>query len=340
MKFLLVCLLFTCLFATGSSDPFVTPEGWPKPVYDFSKHPVTKGGFLLGNRLFYDPVLSEDSTISCASCHLSYTAFTHIDHRLSHGIYGRQGTRNSTALINLAWKSSFMWDGAVQNLEKQPINPITHPAEMNSSLEKVVQKLGTSPKYRQAFFAAFGDSTVTGERVLAALAQFTVMLVSSNARYDSIMRKEPGISFTLAEENGYQLFKNHCASCHAEPLFTNDTFENNGLEMDTTLRDLGRFTITGNPLDSFKFKVPTLRNIAVSSPYFHDGRFNKLSEVIDHYSGGVKFSSTLAKDLRQNISLTRQEKKDLIAFLKTLTDKPFLYSRAFQFDFPDQVQND
>ena len=334
----LLALFFLLLSFTRHDGviPFFVPEGWPEPVYDFSKNPVTSAGFLLGNRLFYDPVLSKDSTVSCASCHLSYTAFTHIDHRVSHGIYGRQGTRNSSALINLAWKKSFMWDGAVQNLQLQPIHPITHPAEMDNTMDEVVKKLGNSGEYRAAFYQTYGDSTITAEKVLGALAQFTVMLVSYNSRYDSIQRKDPQVMFTTSEERGYQLFKTHCASCHREPLFTNDAFENNGLPVDTALLDLGRFRITGNPADSFRFKVPTLRNIAFSAPYFHDGRFNKLSEVIDHYTNGIILSTTLAKDLQQNISLNKQDKKDLITFLKTLTDKPFLYNRAFQFDFTNE----
>lgn len=338
MRFLIL-LLLAGSFTFYNNGPFQTPEGWPQPVYNFEAHPVTKAGFLLGNRLFYDPVLSEDSTISCASCHLSYTAFTHIDHRVSHGIYGRQGTRNSQALMNLAWKKSFMWDGSVQHLETQAERPVSHPAEMNSTLATAAEKLNRSDKYRSAFFDTFGDSTATGQRIMEALAQFTVMLVSCNSRYDSMMRREPGVAFTPQEENGYRLFKTYCASCHTEPLFTNDAFAYNGLPADTALRDLGRYAVTQNPEDSFKFKVPALRNIAVSAPYFHDGRFNKLQEVLDHYSSGIKFSERLPKELQQNISLTKQDKKDLIVFLKTLTDKPFLYNRSFQFDYPDQQQN-
>jgi cytochrome c peroxidase len=337
MPVILLVLFFLLLSFSKKAGviPFVIPKNWPQPAYDFSKKPVTENGFLLGNRLFYDPILSKDSTVSCASCHLSYTAFTHIDHRVSHGIYGRQGTRNSISLVNLAWKKSLMWDGAIQNLELQPLLPISHPSEMDNTMDDVVQKLGSSGKYRSAFFQTFGDSMITADRVLRALTQFTVMLVSYNAKYDSIMRKEPNAVFLPAEENGYRLFKIHCAACHTEPLFTNEAYENNGLPVDTALMDWGRLKITGDPADSLRFKVPALRNIQFSAPYFHDGRFNKLSEVIDHYTSGIIYSTTLAKDLRQNISLSKTEKKDLIAFLKTLTDQSFIYNRAFQFDFPD-----
>lgn len=338
----LLGLYFLLLSFTGNVGlvPFAVPEGWPQPVYDFSKNPVTQAGFLLGNRLFYDPVLSRDSTISCASCHLSFTAFTHVDHRVSHGIYGRKGTRNASALQNLAWQRHYMWDGAVQSLEQQAIQPITHPAEMDNTLEAAVAKLNASELYRRGFYRAFGDSIVTAERLLQALSQFTVMLVSSHSKYDSVLQKAPNAAFTPGEAHGYALFKTHCASCHAEPLLTNGAFENNGLAPDSALMDLGRWRVTRNPEDSFKFKVPTLRNIAFSPPYFHDGRFNKLAEVLDHYTDGIVVSSTLAQPLRTKINLDKQDKKDLIAFLKTLSDKPFLYNKAFQYDFPDSFQPD
>lgn len=333
-----LALIFALLsFGKGRRDlPFVVPPGWPKPLHDFAKNPVTEAGFLLGSRLFYDPVLSKDSTISCASCHLSFTAFTHIDHRLSHGIYGRMGIRNSPALINLAWSGTFMWDGAAKSLAEQAMHPITNPTEMDNTLDAVVQKLNTNQTYRARFYQAFGDSAASAEGLLHALSQFTVMLVSYNARYDSVMREDPGVSFTLAEEHGYQLFKANCSSCHAEPLFTYGAFENNGLAPDSALMDVGRMKVTGDPADAYKFKVPTLRNIAYSSPYFHDGRFNKLMEVLDHYTDGITESPTLAKELRAPVRLNKSEKKDLIAFLKTLTDRPFLYNRAFQFDFSDK----
>ncbi len=161
---------------------FEVPYGWPKPVYDFSKNPLTEEGFQLGQNLFYDPILSRDTTISCASCHLQNTGFTHIDHSVSHGIEGRTGTRNSLALINLAWSKNFMWDGGVNNLEVQAINPITNPLEMDEKLENVVTKLQQNQKYKTLFAKAFGDDKVNSQRILKALAQFTVMLKSSDSK--------------------------------------------------------------------------------------------------------------------------------------------------------------
>jgi cytochrome c peroxidase len=311
--------------------PFKIPKGWEKPSYNFKKNPLTEEGFELGRKLFYDPILSADSTISCASCHLQTTGFTHIDHELSHGIGGKIGTRNSPVLINLAWKKTFMLDGGVNHLDVQPIFPITSEVEMGESMENVVKKLNHSPKYRKLFQKTFGDSLITGQKTLLALSQFLVQLTSYNAKYDKFIRKEKGGEFTEQERNGLTLFRKHCASCHKEPLFTNDHFENNGLLLDTGLRDLGRMKITQKSADSLKFKVPTLRNIQFSKPYMHDGRFKKLLDVMNHYTNGIQKSSTLAKELQQPITLTQEEKIDIIAFLFTLSDKDFLFDKRFSF---------
>ena len=324
--------LFLCLsFNISEPVPFVVPEGWPEPVYDFTKNPLTKEKIELGRHLFYDPLLSKDTTISCSSCHLVYTAFTHVDHDLSHGIKGKIGTRNSPALMNLAWHESFMWDGAVNHLDMQAIAPIEHPAEMGGSFPNVVKKLQASSKYRKMFYEAFGDSLVTGEHLLKALSQFELTLVSANSKYDKVMRKEAGIAFTEQEAKGYAVFQKNCNSCHTEPLFTNNNFTNNGLPVDTTLNDWGRMTITKNPADSLRFKVPTLRNIAFSYPYMHDGRFKKISQVIKHYQKGIVDSPTLAPILKNGLQLTHEDRIDLTAFLLTLSDKAFLFNKDLAF---------
>ncbi|MGV3696760.1 cytochrome-c peroxidase [Flavobacterium sp.] len=323
------------LIGYSFSDTFTTPlyleipGNWPKPAYDFSKNPLTEEGFQLGRNLFYDPMLSRDKTISCASCHLQNTGFTHIDHDVSHGIEGRIGTRNSLALVNLAWNKNFMWDGGVNNLEMQPLNPITNPLEMDEKLDNVVAKLQGSSKYKALFAKAFGDEKVTSQRMLKALAQFTVMLTSSNSKYDQVMRGEA--SFTKEEEKGYQSFKTHCASCHTEPLFTNGTFENNGLQPDDHYKDGGRIKITGNPADSLRFKTPSLRNIELTAPYMHDGSVKNLPMVLFHYTENIHKSRTLAKQLKRKIILSEADKNNLIAFLRTLTDKTFVTNPRFQF---------
>jgi cytochrome c peroxidase len=308
---------------------FVTPANFPKPVYDFSKNPLTEEGFQLGRNLFYDPILSRDSTISCASCHLQFTGFAHVDHEVSHGIEGRKGFRNVPPLINLAWNKFFHWDGGVNNLEVQGINPVTHPSEMDNSLDEIIKRLENSEKYKQYFTAAYGDDEVTTSRIFKSITQFVVALVSSNSKYDQVKREENGVTFTVQEKNGYRLFKNHCASCHTEPLFTNDFFASNGLALDSNYLDYGRFTITQNEADKYLFKIPTLRNIEYTYPYMHDGRFTTLKEVLNYYNGLNHDVANLSKPLKKQMNFSANEIKDILAFLLTLTDRSFLYDERF-----------
>ena len=265
---LMLILILVSFRYTG--DLWKTPSNWPEPVYDFRKNPLDSATIQLGRVLFYDPVLSLDSTISCASCHSPYNTFTHVDHALSHGIYDRIGTRNSPVLVNLAWGKSFMWDGAVNHLDMQALAPLENHLEMGESLPHVIQKIRRQEKYKRLFKSAYHTEIITGERLLKAISQFMLTLVSSNSKYDQVVRGEYGVQFTEQENKGYYLFKEHCASCHTEPLFTNQTFQNNGLAPDSILRDLGRMKITQKSSDSLKFKVPTLRNIERSTPYMHD----------------------------------------------------------------------
>ncbi|MBC7382402.1 MAG: cytochrome-c peroxidase [Bacteroidia bacterium] len=333
MYVVLFVLLIAIVIFSFISQPdikFVIPKGWPKPVYNFRKNKITKAGFNLGRTLFFDPVLSKDSSISCVSCHLQFSGFTHGDHSLSHGINGIKGIRNSSTLFNLAWSPSFMWDGGVNRLEMQPLNPITNPVEMGSDLKDVLSKLNNSVRYRKLFYRAYQDSLITTKNLLRSLTQFTVMFQSYNAKYDKVKRKEMNITFSLDEQNGYKLFKQHCDGCHTEPLFTNYTFQNNGLPVDTELNDYGRMRITQSAFDSLKFKVPSLRNVFVSGPYMHDGRFRSLDQVLDHYTNGVQYNATLALQLKEKISLTKKERLELICFLNSLTDKEFLSDIKFR----------
>ncbi len=307
------------------------PKSWPDPVYDFSRNPLSPEGIELGRRLFYDPILSADSSVSCANCHLSFTAFTHVDHALSHGINDSVGTRNSMTLMNMAWSNSFMWDGAVNHMDMQALAPISHPAEMGSSISDAVTKIKKVPSYASDFKKVFGTDQVSGERVLKSLAQFQLTLVSANSKYDKVMRDEPEVQFSEQEKKGYVLFQSHCNSCHQEPLFTTGEFENNGLDQDPFLKDLGRMTITKNPMDSMKFKVPTLRNIEFSRPYMHDGRFKSLTEVMGHYSSPKKASPTVSLSLSSSEELSSNDRVDIIAFLLTLSDKEFLFNPNHSF---------
>jgi cytochrome c peroxidase len=327
MKKRIYVLLFVAVALLGlRSIPSLVewPDYFPAPVYDFEKNPVNAAEVALGRKLFYDPILSLDSSTSCASCHSPFNSFSHVDHKLSHGIYDSIGTRNAPALFNLAWQSSFMWDGAVNNIEVQPLAPISNHIEMNEKIEHVVMKLQRSKIYPKLFFSAFGDSLITGHNVLISLAQFQLTLVSKSSKYDSVMNH--AATFTVQEQNGYSLFQKNCNTCHAEPLFSTYGFASNGLPIDTFLRDYGKFTITHNAKDSFLFKIPSLRNVAYSYPYMHDGRFATLYQVVNYYSDGPRTShaSTVTKTA---FHFSASEKVDLVAFLLTLSDKRFIFNK-------------
>lgn len=330
--FFLLIVILGLQFKSNNRDNFTfskIPSNWPKPIYDFEKNPLDAKTIALGRKLFYDPILSLDNTISCSSCHLSFTAFTHVDHALSHGIGDSIGTRNSPVLINLAWSKHFMWDGAVNHIDVQALAPITHPSEMGENLENVIRKLNEHNSYPQLFKEAFGSETISSKQLLKALAQFQLTLISSNSKYDKVKRKEA--TFSKQEKRGYKLFKKNCASCHSEPLFTSGEFENNGLEVDTFLNDIGRAKITQLSKDKYKFKIPTLRNIEFSFPYMHDGRFKSLREVLNHYTSHISQTENLASQLGNGIKLSSNDKTDIIAFLLTLSDKEFLFNPDFQF---------
>lgn len=315
-------------FRITAKDVMLTvPKGFPEPLYTFKNNPLNADVFILGRKLFYDPILSRDSTISCASCHQRIAAFGHIDHPLSHGINGLIGRRNVSALQNLIWKDAYMWDGGVNNLEVQPVNPITNAVEMNETLAHDLEKLKQNKVYAILFRKAYDDTVISSERLLKALAQFTGLMISSDSRYDRFMAGKD--TFSAREKNGLVLFRMKCANCHAEPLFTDNSYRNNGIRPDTALKDEGRYTITGNPRDMNLFKVPTLRNVERTYPYMHDGRFRNLKQVLDHYSAADSYDADADKSLHKIGTLTEEEKGDVIAFLKTLTDYTFLYDKRF-----------
>ena len=303
------------------------PKGFPKPNYDFKNNKLSPEGFVLGRKLFYDPILSKDSSTSCQSCHQRVAAFAHIDHALSHGIDGKIGTRNVPALQNLIWKDTYMADGGVNNLEVQPINPITNPIEMNESLVHVVTKLKQNKEYIMLFRKAYKDTIINSERVLKALAQFTGFMISANSRYDKYIAGKD--TFSIQEKSGLASFRAKCASCHKEPLFTDNSYRNNGLKADTSLNDKGREKITGKEEDAYKFKVPSLRNIEMTFPYMHDGRYRKLKDVMNHYSSSVNHNPTTDEEVNKIGNLSEKERKDIIAFLLTLSDKKFLTDKRF-----------
>ncbi len=298
------------------------PAGFPDPLYKFSDNPLSKEGIELGHQLFYDGRLSLDGKISCASCHQQMGAFGTFEHDLSHGYNGSHTLRNAPVLFNLTWQEKFHWDGKFSSLFDEATQPITGPVEMAESLNGVINKLQTDPGYCRQFSNVFKTKNINPEHILKALAQFTGSLISANSKYD---RYKKGLAtFTPLEENGYQIFKANCNVCHTEPLFTDYSLRNIGLPIDNFLNDFGKMGITSNPADSLKFKTPTLRNVYISSNYMHDGRFNTLSQCINHYRSGIKQSPTLDTLLINGISLTDTEAINLALFLRTLTDSSFI----------------
>ena len=306
---------------------FIVPRGWPKPAYDFSKNPLTEEGFTLGKKLFYDGRLSKDGNFACGTCHQQFGAFNTYDHNLSHGFNNAQTARNAPGLFNLAWQKEFMWDGGINHLDLQPLAPITNENEMGETLENVINKLKVDKEYRKLFKAAFGDETINTQRLGKALSQFVLQLVSSNSKYDKVMRGEA--SFILPEQLGYEIFQKKCVSCHTEPMFTDYSYRNTGLPVDPFLKDMGRMKITGNPTDSLKFKVPSLRNVAMTFPYGHDGRFFSLISVFEHYRKTMVLGPATDSIMKNRMALSNFEIGQLTAFLYTLTDSSFLTNPRF-----------
>jgi len=305
----------------------ILPKNFPAPVYNFQNNKLSPDRFLLGRSLFYDEILSKDNSVSCASCHQRIAAFAHIDHTLSHGIYGRIGNRNIPSLQNLIWNTSFMWDGGINHIEIQPIAPITNRLEMDETIEGCIEKLKKSEKYVRLFKNAYGDTLINSQRMLKSLTQFMGLMISNKSKYDKYLVGKS--DFTPEEVHGLQLFKSKCSSCHTEPLFTNNLFKNNELLPDSSLSDVGRAFITKKDQDSYFYRVPSLRNIEMTYPYMHDGRFQKLKEVINHYGNPSNFKSSADPLLKSIGTLDNTDKRDLILFLLTLTDKEFLYDRRF-----------
>jgi cytochrome c peroxidase len=337
--FLLVSLMVGCRpndMKTGALEPYSL--NWPNhfpPAPIPSDNALTKQGVYLGKLLFFEKKMSADGTQSCASCHNQSFGFTDNGHPLSKGILGLEGKRNSMPIFNLLLHNNgFFWDGRAKSLREQSLKPIQDHLEMNESLNNVVQKLSEDDYYKNLFAAAFGDPKITEERIGLALEQYLFSIVSGDSKFD---RVRAGIdSFTASEKRGQLIFNTEynpasgktgadCFHCHSEANFTNNQFLNNGL--DSIFTDYGREKATGKSSDRGKFQTPSLRNVAVTAPYMHDGRFKTLLEVINHYDHNIKESSTLDPNMysiKNGIHLTEPEKQDLIAFLKTLTDHTFL----------------
>lgn len=303
-----------------------------------TNNPLTEEGVALGKKLFFDTILSADGTKSCASCHNPKNAFTD-KQQFSVGIDGKLGFRNAMPLFNLAWNfdDRFNWDGSAFGLENQAFEPVSNPIELHANWKNISEKIQNHSEYQTLFLRAFGSSTIDSTFVTKAIAQFERTLISGNSKFDQFLLGKA--TLTPEEENGFNVFmdeaKGDCFHCHGSnnnPLWTDNQFHNNGL--DRNFSDLGLGKITGDPADNGKFKSPSLRNLAFTAPYMHDGRFATLDEVINHYSEGLQPSATIDPLMKQidkgGVNLSTQDKADLKAFLLTLSDLEFVNNTAFQ----------
>ncbi len=311
------------------------PPHFPQPKYVFENNTVSKAGFELGRMLFYDPILSLDSSTSCGSCHQNFVAFAHSGHVKSHGIDNQFTLRNSPVIFNLAWQSEFFFDGGVNHIENISTAPITNSLEMDETLAHVVYKLNRSSRYKLKFKNVFNKDSIDSQQLLRAMTQFIGTMVSANSKYDKHLTKTP--SLTEEELEGLSLFTQKCASCHSGNLFSDFSYRNNGLSATFT-NDTGREHVTTLASDLGKFKVPTLRNIALSLPYMHDGSIKTLDDVLEHYRTGIVHSATLDPLFDQGngvyaIPMTDSEKQKIIAFLNTLTDHTFVTNPKFSDPF-------
>ena len=301
-------------------------------------NPLTEEGIALGKKLFFERRLSKNNAKSCSSCHSPSKSFAD-NTTFSVGVDGQLGTRNSMPLFNLAWNFSdrFAWDGKELSLERQAFEPVRNPIELHGNWTEIANRLQQDAEYPTLFLQAFGTSTIDSILITKAIAQFERTLISGNSKFDQYLQGTA--TLTPQELNGLDIFlredKGDCFHCHgsqSNPLWTDNDFHNNGL--DATFTDLGLGAITGDPNDNGKFRSPSLRNLAFTAPYMHDGRFATLEEVIDHYSEGIQISPTidpLIKNAAQGgVQLSPSDKADLIAFLLTLTDNDFVNNPAFQ----------
>lgn len=311
-------------------------------------NPTTQEGVYLGRALFYEPLLSKNNQISCASCHEQKLAFTD-GKAFSMGVDGKLTNRNSMSLANLLWVRNLFWDGRSKSLEEQAEFPLTDPHEMGQPIAVSIRKLQQTATYPPLFEAAFGDDRISENNLKKALAQFQRTLISSGSAYDRFLQNEYNPTdeelrgmelFMTAPQPGNNIRGANCGHCHGTPKTFIELFHNNGL--DSIPRDPGRFGFTGRTADEGRFRVPTLRNIALTAPYMHDGRFETLEEVLDHYSDQVRESPSLSpfisgisnKPEGRQLALTKEEKSAILSFLNMLTDSVFINNPEFSDPHP------
>jgi cytochrome c peroxidase len=299
-------------------------------------NPMTVEAVNLGRHLFYEKRLSLDGTQSCASCHVSQFGFTDNGTRFSTGIDGVQGDKNAMAIINLGWGREFFWNGRAKGLEALVEEPVINPIEMHNTWPNVEVTLQADSMYRRMFREAFGTEEITKENSQKAVAQFMRSMISANSPYDRYLRGDQS-ALTPRQIIGKELFfseKAECFHCHTELLMQDNLFHNNGLDYQAS-RNPGRYEVTGDTNDIGKFRTPTLRNIELTAPYMHDGRFETLEEVVEHYSSGIRESSNLQVLLRRpgGLNFSPQEKLALAEFMRALTDTSFINNPAYSDPF-------
>jgi cytochrome c peroxidase len=336
---LLVPLFFHCFTQEVKPDAYAmkVPDGFPALAVD-QENPMTVEGVELGKALFFDERLSANGSTSCASCHHPEKAFTDAL-PTSVGVSGKKLPRNSPTLFNLAWNSNgFFWDGGAETLESQAYGPITHADEMGMDLDTLLQLIKADTRYVSTFRSVFGDS-IQSQYIVKALAQYERSLVAADSPYDQF-RMGNKSALSAIEQKGLTLVNRYCRSCHAGELFSDQQFHNNGLDsIFSNEREegvyQGRYRITYRKEDMGKYRTPTLRNVALTAPYMHDGRYESLEEVLDHYQSGISRSATLDDQLidgdgRPGLPLKESEKVEILAFLKTLTENRFLNELRIQ----------
>jgi len=342
---LLVLLLALAACNAPGSGRQKIPESFP-PMLVPADNPTTNAGIALGRMLFYDPILSADSTVSCSSCHKQQYAFADAA-RFSAGIDGQLGVRNAPSLANVGfYRKGLFWDGRAAGLEEQSLHPISSAGEMGSDWPSVISRLNQNSQYQKAFRRAFGDKPITPQRIARALAQFERQLVSYRSRYDQFVAGK--VAFNEQELRGLSIFfdasptlpNGECSHCHADPLFTNHAYHNGGVEAVTDLEDLkdpGRAAFTGKYYDRGRFRVPSLRNLGFTSPYMHNGQFADLFEVLQHYNNGGNPQVNVSPNIR-SLHLSQRDKEDLLAFLKTLDDESLITEPKLSNPFEDHEE--
>lgn len=322
--FSLLFITFIVFYAsckkTNYNPTYITlnyPSSWPQPVYNFTNNPLTNEAVYLGRKLFYDGILSKDGNFACNECHDQSASFGTLNHDLSHGYGNSHNTRNAPTLQNLAWHTSFRWDGGTNSIEEIILQHINHPNEMGETTESVLRKLREDDEYSQLFRNAFGTGEINADRLTKSITQFVLTLTNTNSKYDLV--KQGKASFNISENAGYNIFQLKCNTCHAEPLFTDLQFRNTGLPI-SYLNEFLRKMVSNLSSDSLKFKVPTLRNIEASAYYSHDGRFQSVLDVLEHYRTSVINGPTTDLLVKNKIQLTNAEMGLLTTFLNTLTD--------------------